>query len=69
MGGTFSGKTQDANKGIYAMAAKDVFRLLKSPQYKNKNLAVSSSYFEIYSGKVRGWAEPVDRQWIRCLSG
>ena len=52
MGGTFSGKAQDANKGIYAMTAKDVFRLLKSPQHKNKSLAVSASYFEIYSGKV-----------------
>ena len=56
MGGTFSGKAQDANKGIYAMTAKDVFRLLKAPQHKNKSLAVSASYFEIYSGKV-SWAE------------
>ncbi|XP_037091077.1 LOW QUALITY PROTEIN: kinesin-like protein Klp10A [Pollicipes pollicipes] len=52
MGGHFNGKSQDANKGIYAMAAKDVFRLLKSPSNKNKGLAVSASYFEIYSGKV-----------------
>ncbi|XP_043227813.1 kinesin-like protein KIF2A isoform X4 [Amphibalanus amphitrite] len=52
MGGTFSGKAQDANKGIYAMTAKDVFRLLKAQQHKNKGLAVSASYFEIYSGKV-----------------
>ncbi|XP_014260916.1 kinesin-like protein KIF2A isoform X2 [Cimex lectularius] len=50
MGGTFSGKTQDSNKGIYAMVAKDVFKFLNSPQYKS--LIVTSSFFEIYSGKV-----------------
>lgn len=52
MGGDFSGKTQDCTKGIYALATKDVFRLLKSPKYKNEDLVVSSSFFEIYSGKV-----------------
>ncbi|XP_037077512.1 kinesin-like protein KIF2A [Pollicipes pollicipes] len=52
MGGTFNGKQQDANQGIYAMAACDVFRLLKSPAHRNKGLAASASYFEIYSGKV-----------------
>lgn len=52
MGGDFSGKTQDCTKGIYALATKDVFRLLKSPKYKNEELVVSSSFFEIYSGKV-----------------
>ena len=52
MGGTFNGKQQDANAGIYAMAARDVFLKLKSPQHRNKGLAVSASYFEIYSGKV-----------------
>ncbi|XP_043237146.1 kinesin-like protein KIF2A isoform X1 [Amphibalanus amphitrite] len=52
MGGTFNGKQQDANQGIYAMAARDVFLKLKSPQHRNKGLAVSASYFEIYSGKV-----------------
>jgi kinesin family protein 2/24 len=34
MGGDFHGKTQDCKKGIYAMAAKDVFKFLKSPKYK-----------------------------------
>lgn len=53
MGGTFNGKSQDANKGIYALTAKDVFKILKSPAHRNKGLAVSASYFEIYSGKVR----------------
>jgi kinesin family protein 2/24 len=53
MGGDFHGKTQDCQKGIYAMTAKDVFRLLKSPPYKSLNLRVSCSFFEIYSGKVK----------------
>ena len=52
MGGEFHGKTQDSKNGIYAFATKDVFKLLKSPKYKNNNLVVSCSYFEIYSGKV-----------------
>lgn len=53
MGGDFNGKTQDCQKGIYAMTAKDVFRMLKSPPYRGMNLSVSCSFFEIYSGKVR----------------
>lgn len=52
MGGDFQGKTQDCKKGIYAMAARDVFLYLKSPKYKPLNLIVSASFFEIYSGKV-----------------
>lgn len=52
MGGTFSGKQQDSQKGIYAMVAKDVFKYLNSSQYKAQNLVVSCSFFEIYSGKV-----------------
>ena len=52
MGGEFNGKTQNSTNGIYAFATMDVFKLLKSPKYKNLNLAVSCSYFEIYSGKV-----------------
>lgn len=52
MGGDFQGKTQDCKKGIYAMAARDVFTYLKSPKYKPLNLIVSASFFEIYSGKV-----------------
>lgn len=54
MGGDFHGKTQDCKKGIYAMAAKDVFKLLRSAKYRSLNLVVSASFFEIYSGKVRG---------------
>merc|ERR1712038_1156005 len=52
MGGEFHGKTQDSKNGIYALATKDVFKLLSSPKYKNMKLAVSCSFFEIYSGKV-----------------
>ncbi|KAL3186626.1 hypothetical protein MRX96_027437 [Rhipicephalus microplus] len=52
MDGDFFGNTQDCSKGIYGLATKDVFRLLNSLEYKNKDLVVSSSFFEIYSGKV-----------------
>jgi kinesin family member 2/24 len=54
MGGDFQGRTQDCKKGIYAMAANDVFKQLNSPKFKNLNLRVSASFFEIYSGKVSG---------------
>jgi kinesin family protein 2/24 len=52
MGGDFQGKTQDCKKGIYAMAAEDVFNFLKSPEYKDLNLTVSASFFEIYGSEV-----------------
>lgn len=52
MGGTFSGKQQDCTKGIYALAATDVFKLNKSAKHKNKDLLISASYFEIYGSKV-----------------
>ncbi|XP_049817868.1 kinesin-like protein Klp10A isoform X2 [Aethina tumida] len=52
MGGDFNGKSQDCQKGIYAMAAADVFRLANSSKYRQQNFVVSSSFFEIYSGKV-----------------
>lgn len=52
MGGDFNGKTQDSTKGIYALVARDVFKMLRSPKYKNENLVVFASFFEIYSGKV-----------------
>jgi len=52
MGGDFSSKgQQDCAKGIYALAARDVFKLLNS-KYKKLDLVVSASFFEIYSGKV-----------------
>lgn len=52
MGGDFNGKTQDCKKGIYAMVAKDVFKMLKLAKYRPLNLVISASFFEIYSGKV-----------------
>ncbi|PNF20182.1 Kinesin-like protein Klp10A [Cryptotermes secundus] len=52
MGGDFQGKTQDYKKGIYAMAAEDIFKYLKSSEYKDLNLRVSASYFEIYNSDV-----------------
>ncbi|GAB6026088.1 hypothetical protein CHUAL_012291 [Chamberlinius hualienensis] len=52
MGGDFNGKSQDCTKGIYALAAKDIFRLMKTPKYRDMDLTVSASFFEIYSGKV-----------------
>ncbi|GCB60885.1 hypothetical protein scyTo_0011212 [Scyliorhinus torazame] len=52
MGGNFSGKKQDCSKGIYAFATQDVFLLLEQPRYKDLNLKVSVSFFEIYSGQT-----------------
>jgi kinesin family protein 2/24 len=52
MGGDFGKGGQDSAKGIYGLAAKDVFKLLKSPKYKNEDLMIVASFFEIYSGKV-----------------
>ncbi|XP_069794985.1 kinesin-like protein KIF2A isoform X4 [Narcine bancroftii] len=52
MGGDFSGKNQDCSKGIYALATQDVFLLLEQPRYRDLNLNVFVSFFEIYSGKV-----------------
>lgn len=54
MGGDFvdGTGTSDATAGIYAMAAKDVFRLNKQPENREKNLTVCVSFFEIYGGKV-----------------
>ena len=36
---------------VFCVAA-DVFELISKPKYASKALTVSSSYFEIYSGKV-----------------
>lgn len=52
MGGDFTqNKQQDCSKGIYALAATDIFKLQKT-KYKSLNVVVSASFFEIYSGKV-----------------
>ncbi|NXX66371.1 KIF2C protein, partial [Spizella passerina] len=52
MGGDFSGRGQNAAKGIYAFASQDVFLLLNQPRYRNQNLEVYVTFFEIYNGKV-----------------
>lgn len=35
-----------------AFAARDVFLMLKKPNYKKLELQVYATFFEIYSGKV-----------------
>ncbi|XP_054719468.1 kinesin-like protein KIF2A isoform X2 [Uloborus diversus] len=53
MAGDFISKsTQDCSKGIYALATREVFNLLNSPQYRHEGFTVNCSFFEIYSGKV-----------------
>ncbi|XP_029301210.1 kinesin-like protein KIF2A [Cottoperca gobio] len=52
MGGDFSGKNQDCAKGIYALSARDVFVMIKKPNYKKLDLQIFATFFEIYSGKV-----------------
>jgi kinesin family protein 2/24 len=52
MGGDFQGRRQDCTKGIYAMTTEDVFNFLKSPEYRDLNLTVSASFFEIYGSDV-----------------
>ncbi|CAB1322072.1 unnamed protein product [Coregonus sp. 'balchen'] len=49
MGGDFSGKNQDCSKGIYALAARDVFVMLKKPCYKKLELQV----FDLLNGKAK----------------
>nr|DBA17721.1 TPA: hypothetical protein GDO54_016050 [Pyxicephalus adspersus] len=52
MGGDFLGKNQNVTKGIYAFASRDVFLLLSQPRYKDLDLDVFVTFFEIYNGKV-----------------
>ncbi|XP_038056437.1 kinesin-like protein KIF2A [Patiria miniata] len=52
MGGNFNGKNQDVTKGIYALAAADVFKLYNKAENRKKDLVIGCSFFEIYSGKV-----------------
>ncbi|CAI2348596.1 unnamed protein product [Caenorhabditis sp. 36 PRJEB53466] len=52
MGGDFSGKKQNASMGIYALTARDVFRMLEQPQYRRKDLTVHCAFFEIYGTKT-----------------
>ncbi|XP_060787304.1 kinesin-like protein KIF2C [Neoarius graeffei] len=50
MGGDFSGKAQNSSKGVYALAAQDVFTLLQQKKYAD--LCPYVTFFEIYNGKV-----------------
>ncbi|KAE8290938.1 Kinesin-like protein KIF2C Mitotic centromere-associated kinesin [Larimichthys crocea] len=52
MGGDFIGKQQNSTKGIYALAAQDVFTYLNHRRYANLELSAYVSFFEIYNGKV-----------------
>uniref|UniRef100_A0A8C9TXF9 Kinesin-like protein n=1 Tax=Scleropages formosus TaxID=113540 RepID=A0A8C9TXF9_SCLFO len=52
MGGDFSGKNQNSSKGIYSLAAQDLFLLLKQKRYSSMGLEPYVSFFEIYNGKV-----------------
>uniref|UniRef100_A0A3Q0S2P1 Kinesin-like protein n=1 Tax=Amphilophus citrinellus TaxID=61819 RepID=A0A3Q0S2P1_AMPCI len=52
MGGDFAGKQQNSAKGIYALAAQDVFAYLNHRRYANLDLSAYVSFFEIYNGKV-----------------
>ncbi|KAL4236340.1 Kinesin-like protein kif2a [Mactra antiquata] len=53
MGGEFTGGRgqQECAKGIYCLAARDVFKLIHT-KFKKLDLVVGASFFEIYSGKV-----------------
>nr|XP_019960428.1 PREDICTED: kinesin-like protein KIF2C isoform X2 [Paralichthys olivaceus] len=52
MGGDFTGRQQNSAKGIYALAAQDVFAYLNHRRYANLDLSAYVSFFEIYNGKV-----------------
>ncbi|XP_059945676.1 kinesin-like protein KIF2C isoform X2 [Mesoplodon densirostris] len=52
MGGDLCGKAQNASKGIYAMASRDVFLLKNQPRYRKLGLEVYVTFFEIYNGKL-----------------
>nr|XP_033505886.1 kinesin-like protein KIF2C isoform X1 [Epinephelus lanceolatus]XP_033505887.1 kinesin-like protein KIF2C isoform X1 [Epinephelus lanceolatus] len=52
MGGDFTGRQQNSAKGIYALAAQDVFAYLNHRRYSNLELCAYVSFFEIYNGKV-----------------
>ncbi|CAH8541042.1 unnamed protein product [Schistosoma turkestanicum] len=52
MGGEFHARgKQDCSNGIYALAAADVFEM-NTTTYRNENLRIVATFFEIYSGKV-----------------
>uniref|UniRef100_K7G9N5 Kinesin-like protein n=1 Tax=Pelodiscus sinensis TaxID=13735 RepID=K7G9N5_PELSI len=52
MMGDLLAKGQACAKGIYTLAAQDVFCWLQEPSYKQLELQVYGAFFEIYGGKV-----------------
>jgi chromosomal replication initiation ATPase DnaA len=48
----FGRRTPVIEKGIYALAAEDVFKYRNERKYRSLNLAVSASFYEIYCGEV-----------------
>ncbi|KAM7400672.1 hypothetical protein PAMA_005052 [Pampus argenteus] len=52
MGGDFTGRQQNSAKGIYALAAQDVFAYINHRRYASLDLSAFVSFFEIYNGKV-----------------
>jgi kinesin family protein 2/24 len=66
MGSNPAAPTQvSSNPGLYVLAARDLFELLGLPQHKSKGLAVYTSCFEIYGGKLFDLLN--ERASIRCL--
>lgn len=51
------------NAGLYVLAARDVFSLIKLPQYNNRQVLVSC--FEIYGGKLFDLLN--ERSLVKCL--
>jgi Mg2+ and Co2+ transporter CorA len=45
------GNTEADKKGLFVMAAEDIFRLQQS-EYKNLKLEITASFFEIYNGEI-----------------
>ncbi len=39
---------------VFTQTARDVFLMLKKPNYKKLDLQVYATFFEIYSGKASG---------------
>ena len=52
-----------SEKGLYEMAAEDIFRLLKSARFKHIGAYVS--FFEIYGGRLYDLLN--DRRKLRCM--
>jgi chromosomal replication initiation ATPase DnaA len=48
----FGRKSPVSEKGIYAMAAEDVFKFRNLRKYKGLDLTVSASFYEIYCGEI-----------------